>query len=73
MAASGDEGFFEPLYRWLWRLRRQPALLRSRSAKKIVMPSVGRLQSSRLVVRVSSMILLATCAVLVHTFWPCTT
>ena len=37
------------------------------------MPSVGRLQSSYLVVRVSSMILLATCAVEVQTFWPRTT
>ena len=33
----------------------------------------GPRQSSNLVVRVSSMILLATCAVEVHTFWPWTT
>ena len=53
-------------------ITRTSHLMRSSSAKKSVMPSSGFF-SSRGEVRASSRMRLAFCALVVHTFWPCTT
>ena len=56
----------------IFGMRRTSIFLRSSFVKKIVMPSVGFAQSSNAVVRVSSRMLSATCAVDVQILLPLT-